>query len=432
MLHKLNFPQPGRQSAGLPSAMENVLTRYRNTTILVAVLFAQIIGLAVQVKKPTEAGPMRLLRYWVVSAITPLGRGAVHTSQGIRHIWSDYLYLRGVRAENRALKEQLDQMRINDVRLQQDADQARRLQALLGFKEQFIAQTLAAQVIGSSGSEQSRILYIDKGASDGIQPDMAVISPGGIVGKVLRVFHGSAQVLEISDQSSGVGAILEKSRLQGILKGSAAGEIAMQYVMSDEKVEPGERVLTSGGDRIFPKGLPIGTVTAVNPGRDLFLNIRVKPTADLARLEEVLVITRMLEKAPESAESGGPIRAADILAQRLPTVEKKPAPETAKPATAPAGVSAAPPAAAKPNTVAAPAAAKANTEATARPKPETARPAASVQGTSSSPSPAQNPKPKPETTKPAAAVTPAGRDARQGVSPPLVQPQSQNNEATPQ
>lgn len=315
--------------------MENVLTRYRNTTILVAVLFAQIIGLAVQVKRPTEAGPMRLLRYWVVSAITPLERAVVSTGRGVRGLWSDYVYLRGVRVENHALKEQIDRMRIEEVRLKQDADQARRLQALLAFKEQFISQTVAAQVIGSSGSEQSRLIYIDKGSADGIEPDMAVVSPDGIIGKVLRVYHHSAQVLEIGDQSSGVGAILEKSRLQGILNGSASGELFLKYVMGDEKVEPGERVLTSGGDRIFPKGLPVGSVTSATPGRDLFLNIRVKPAANLGRLEEVLVITRIVEKEPDAAEPSGPVRASDILAQRLPTVPKKEPP--AAPQSAPAG-----------------------------------------------------------------------------------------------
>ncbi len=392
--------------------MENVLTRYRNTTILVAVLFVQIIGLAVQVKKPTDAGSMRLIRYWVVSAITPLERAVVSTSHGVRHLWGDYIYLRGVRSENRALKEQIDHMRIEEVRLKQDADQARRLQALLAFKEQFISETVAAQVIGSSGSEQSRIVYIDKGANDGLQPDMAVISPGGIVGKVLRTFRHSAQVLEISDQSSGVGAILEKSRLQGILRGSASGEVSMQYVMSDEKVEAGERVLTSGGDRIFPKGLPIGSVTAVHPGRDLFLNIRVKPAADLSRLEEVLVITKIVEKEPESAETGGPIRAADILAQRLPTVEKKAATEGEKPAGTPAAPAGTAAPAAKPNVP----------SATAKPKPDVAKPAvpsAHAQGTERGS----------ETRAPAEMTKPA-RPANH--SQPQSQPQPQSNEATPQ
>ena len=109
-------------------------------------------------------------------------------------------------------------MRLEQVRITQDADQARRLQALLAFKEQFISGTLAAQVIGSSGSELSRSVYIDKGERDGLKPDMAVLTKDGIVGKVLRVYGSTALVLLIDDQTSGVGSLLEKSRLQGILR----------------------------------------------------------------------------------------------------------------------------------------------------------------------------------------------------------------------
>ena len=301
-------------------------------TVLAAILFAQIVGLAVQVKRPTDpqrpdSEPTRLIRIWANSVVTPFEELLVNSSHWTRDTWHDYLYLRGLRKQNADLQAELDRMRIQQARLSEDAAQAHRLQALLQFKEQFISQTIAAQVIGTSGSELSRVLTIDKGANDGLKPDMAVTTPDGVVGKVLQVFRHSATVLEIGDQSSGVGAILEKSRLQGIVKGSASGEISLLYVMSDEKVEPGERVLTSGGDRIFPKGLPIGTVTGISPGRDLFLNIRVKPSAELARVEEVLVITKIVEKEPTGADAQGPVRAADILAQRLPTVEKKaPAP----------------------------------------------------------------------------------------------------------
>ena len=303
--------------------MENFFTRYRNAGILVLLLFAQVVGLAVQVKRTTESGGTRLIRFWVVSAITPLEKALVNTNLGVRNVWRNYFYLRGVRRENRELKEQIERLRIEQVRLSEDAGQARRLQALLGFKEQYIAQTVAAQVIGSSGSDQSHVIYIDKGSNNGIKPDMAVITPDGIVGKVLRVVHASSQVLLINDSSSGVGAILQSSRLQGILQGTAAGEVMLRYVMSDEKVAPGEQVLTSGGDRIFPKGLPVGTVQETNPGSDLFLNIRVKPSADLNRLEEVLVVSKLVENVPSTAEPSRPARAADILGERLPSVPPK-------------------------------------------------------------------------------------------------------------
>jgi rod shape-determining protein MreC len=244
-----------------------------------------------------------------------------------------------VRAENRNLKAQIERMSLEQVRISQDADQARRLQALLAFKEQFISQTMAAQVIGSSGSEQSRSVFIDKGYNNGIRPDMAVITADGIVGKVLRADPANphvSQVLLIDDQTSGVGAILDKTRLQGILRGTPAGEVVLEKVMSDETVSAGEMVLTSGGDGIFPKGLVAGRVTKVTQGSDLFLNIHVRPAADLSRLEEVLVVTKIDERQAQPDQTGA-TRAVDILAERLPSVPPKP-PENAEKGVAPGTV----------------------------------------------------------------------------------------------
>jgi rod shape-determining protein MreC len=228
-----------------------------------------------------------------------------------------------VRAENRGLKAQIEQMRLEQVRMSQDADQARRLQALLGFKEQFISQTMAAQVIGGSGSESSRSVFIDKGRDDGVKPDMAVITADGVVGKVWRVYGSTSEVLLIDDQTSGAGVILDKSRLQGILRGTPSGEVVIEKVMSDETVPAGELVLTSGGDRVFPKGLLVGRVTKVTPGSELFLNIRVRPAANLNKLEEVLVVTKIDERQAEPDRTGA-ARAVDILAERLPGVPSKP------------------------------------------------------------------------------------------------------------
>ena len=311
--------------------MENLISRYRNVTILVVVLFVQVLGLAVQVKRSTQDESTRLIRVWAVDAVTPLEKCIVWFQTGVSNLWHNYFYLRGVRQENRDLKQQIEKLRIEQVRLNEDAEQARRLQILLGFREQFISKTVAAQVIGSSGSEQSRSIYIDKGTRDGIKSDMAVITADGVVGKILRVFKNTSQVLLINDQTSGVGSILEKSRLQGVLRGTPVGEVVLEKVMSDETVQPGEKVVTSGGDQIFPKGLPVGTVTKVSPGPELFLNIRVKPSADLSRLEEVLVITQQEEKQPALAEGATPLRAADILAQRLPSVPDRPPDDPNKP-----------------------------------------------------------------------------------------------------
>jgi rod shape-determining protein MreC len=369
--------------------MESFFARHKNATILAVVLVAQLLGLATQIKRPTESGPVRLIRQWAVALVTPFERGLVHSEQGIRHAWRDYFYLRGVRHENVELREQIEAMRLEQIRLEQDAAQARRIQALLQFKEQYISKTVAAQVIGSSGSETSRIIYIDRGSNQGIESNMAVITPEGIVGKVLRVYPSTSQVLEITDQTSGVGATLVKSRLQGILKGQPEGNPNLAYIMADESVVPGEDVVTSGGDRIFPKGLPVGKVVSVSPGKDLFLNVRVTPSASLGRLEEVLVITKVTEKEADTTGLG-PIRASDILAQRLPSVPDKPAvttPNSAASGTAPAASS---------------------TAATA--------PAATTPGAAVAPKPAVNPKPSvavpgPASGKPATAGAAAAKPA---------------------
>jgi rod shape-determining protein MreC len=314
--------------------MESVLSRYKNLITLVVILFAQVLGLAIQVKRSSESESNRLIRIWAVSAVTPFEKGINWVQNGSWNLWHNYFYLRGVRAENRALRAEIEQLRLEQARLGDDAAQARRLQALLAFKEQYIQKTVAAQVIGTSGSEQSRSVFIDKGKHDRIEPNMAVITADGIVGKVLTVFPSTSQVLLLNDQSSGAGGILEKSRLQGIVKGTSSGQVELEYVMSDEQVQVGDKILTSGGDGIFPKGLPIGTVIRVSPGHELFLNIRIQPAANLAKLEEVLVVTEVVSREPSVAE-GSSARAVDVLAQRLPSVPDKPAQDATTKATTP-------------------------------------------------------------------------------------------------
>lgn len=347
--------------------MENLVGRYRNITILGAVVILQILGLAIQIKRQEQdqSDSTRLIRIWTVGAVTPFEKVFVRVQSGAGNIWHNYFYLRGVRQQNRDLQQQIQQMQIEEARLRQDAEQAHRLQTLLSFKEQFIDKTVPAQVIGTSGSEQSRLVSIDKGSDDGVKADMAVMTPNGIVGKVLRVINGStSQVLLINDQNSGVGIILEQSRLQGVLKGKASGELLLDQIMSEEDVKPGDRVLTSGGDQIFPKGLPVGTVSRVIHGTE-FLQVLVQPSAALNHLEEVLVITKKQEREPASL-TANPVRAADILAERLPSVPDAPAATgvTSNPAesgTAKAAVASKPPALSPTNVAAAPASTTATT-----------------------------------------------------------------------
>ena len=322
--------------------MESFFSRYRNEWVLVGLLFVQLLALATQVRVPDraaekdlskefsnetraghpQAGSTRLIRVWAVGMMAPLQKLGSMTGHGIRGLWSDYIDLRHVRQQNDELRQELGRLRLEQARLQQDAEQGRRLQAVLDFKEQYIKKTVAAQVIGTSGTDLSRVIYIDHGTRDGIAAGMAVITADGVAGKVSRADRYIAQVLLISDPQSGAGVLLERLRLNGILKGSAGPLPEMQNVLADEKIQVGDRIITTGGDHVFPKGLPVGTVESFYPDRDRdpFLNIKVRPAVNLGRLEEVLVVTELGERGGESpAVAASRTRAADMLAERLPS-----------------------------------------------------------------------------------------------------------------
>lgn len=314
--------------------MEPFFRRYRNLLVLVGVLLVQIIGLAVQVRRPVtvsgkDVRQVRLARYWAVSLVTPLERAFRYTGRGIGSAWDGYVGLRHVRQRNQELQAEIDRLRLEESSLAEDARQGQRLQGLLGFKTQYIYKTVVAQVIGASGTDQSRVLYIDRGSKDGLHPDMPVITPDGVVGKVRDVFPHTAQVLEINDPSSGLGVILEKTRLRGILHGDANGQTKITGILPDERIQPGERVITSGGDLVCPRGLPVGTVERVtsDPEHAPYVAVLVRPGAALARLEEVLVITETGSAVPATEESDivtSEQKAADILAQRLPGADLAP------------------------------------------------------------------------------------------------------------
>jgi rod shape-determining protein MreC len=228
-------------------------------------------------------------------------------------------------------------MRLEQAELLEDARQGQRLQALLGFQQHYIYKTLPAEVYGASGSIGSHVFYIDKGSDDGLKPDLAVITPDGIVGKVRDVFPHSAQVLAVNDQTSGAGVILAATRVRGILRGDAAGHLEVVNILADERIKPGEKVLTAGGDLIFPRGLPVGEVEKVvpDPDRDGFIEVILKPAAHLDQLDEVLVITSMDSRFPEQekkdmatsetvdgaqAAMEAQRKAAAISAERLPSL----------------------------------------------------------------------------------------------------------------
>jgi rod shape-determining protein MreC len=282
--------------------MESFFSRYRNLVVLLSLLLVQIIGLAVQVRH-TGAGTntldqpdgpgVRLIRLWADALVSPAERLIHGTGQMFGNAWSGVIDLHNARKENKELQATIDRLRLEQAALLEDARQGQRLQALMNFEEKYIYSTEPAQAYGSSGSDQSHVFYIDKGSLDHLARDMAVITPEGIVGKVREVFPHSAQVLAINDPTSGAGVILETTRIRGILRGNVSGQLQIVGILADQRIKPGEKVLTAGGDQIFPRGLPVGEVEKVipEPENNAFVLIMIKPAAHLERLDEVLVIT---------------------------------------------------------------------------------------------------------------------------------------------
>jgi rod shape-determining protein MreC len=340
--------------------MDSFFVRYRNLLVLLAILMAQIIGLAVQVRRtesgrntldPQDTPSVRLIRLWADAVITPPEQ-LFHTSKlGTEGLWRNYIDLRSVREQNQQLQQTIDRLRLEQASLLEDARQGERLQALMAFQEKYIYKTLAAQALGTSGSDSSRVFNLDKGAADGLRPDMAVITADGIVGKVREVYPASAQVLAINDQTSGAGVILETTRIRGILRGNASGQLQIVGILADQRIHPGEKVLTAGGDQVFPRGLPVGVVEKVvqDPERDSFIIVFVKPAAHLDRLDEVQVITstephfseEMQQDMATSERLKGPAaasikeqqKASQIMAERLPGLTDPNAPVTDTTAT---------------------------------------------------------------------------------------------------
>ena len=349
--------------------MESFFVRYRNLLVLLVLLLIQVIGLAVQVRR-TDAGRrtrdgadssgVRLIRLWANAIVSPAERLLEHSKTGVFGFWKNYADLRHVRQQNQDLQDTVDRLRLEQAALLEDARQGQRLQGMLDFQQKYIYKTIAAQIIGSSGSDQSRVFYLDKGKADGLARDMAIITADGIVGKVREVFPKSAQVLAINDQTSGAGVILETTRIRGILRGNEEGQPQIVGILADQRIKPGENVFTAGGDQVFPRGLPVGTVTKVepDPDRDGFINILVKPAAHLDRLDEVMVITdteprfsdrQKKDIAISEAEKGGDAaalsdqrKASAIMAERLPGLTDPNAPPKPTPAPGANGAPASP------------------------------------------------------------------------------------------
>jgi rod shape-determining protein MreC len=271
-----------------PERVQAFVLHHRAFFVLLAVLVAQLLLLSVQI---TRNQKVRLIQVWAVAVFDPFARALRGSYDATTGAWGSYRDLWRAQQQNRELNLQLTAARSQILQLSQQAAEAQRLRELLEFKNQLPFPAIAAEVIASSPGESSKAVFIDKGADAGLTPDLAVMTSAGVVGKTLAVFPHTAQILLITDTSSGVACTLEKSRVQGILKGGNLNACQIHYVMNEAPVSLGETVLTSGLDQIYPKGLPVGFVAEIAEG-NIYKTIKVRPAAALDRLETVLVVVK--------------------------------------------------------------------------------------------------------------------------------------------
>ncbi|HJX94079.1 MAG TPA: rod shape-determining protein MreC [Candidatus Acidoferrum sp.] len=309
----------------LLDSMVGIPSRHRSIFLLGGVVLLQVLLLAVQIKRDSQG---RLIRVWTVGAVSPFERAGAHGVSHIRDTWNHYFALQNTSRENEELKRENGALKLQITQLQSKAGEADRLAALLKFRQTNVdVPMISARVISGSADSGSQTIYLDRGERDGIRKNMGVITPDGVVGKVIESYKDTAQVLLLTDEHSGVGAMLVESRLQGPVGGTGEPLLVMKYIPNDDNVNSGERVVTSGMDRIFPRDLPVGTIAEIKPGIP-FKQLRVKPAASLERLEEVFVLLTMkpleLKQESPAPNSAAPPATAPSAAATNPVPPEKP------------------------------------------------------------------------------------------------------------
>ena len=267
--------------------MIGIPSRHKSLALLTGVLLAQVLMLAVQLKRDSRG---RLIRVWSMTAVSPFEKGGAWGFGKVRGVWDHYFALQGTTRQNEELHAENDELKLTISQLKSKAAEADRLALLLNFRQSHERVPMVmARVIGASAGTASHTVEIDRGERDGIRRNMGVITPDGAVGKIIESYRDTAQVLLLSDKEGGAGAMLVSSRIQSPVKGTGEPMLSMSYVAAEETVNTGEKIVTSGMDKIFPRDVPIGTVLDVKQGNP-FKQIRVKPAVRLDRLEEVIVL----------------------------------------------------------------------------------------------------------------------------------------------
>jgi rod shape-determining protein MreC len=279
----------------------------RSRFLLVGLVLLHLAAISHQVD---GGGGVSLLQRLLFSLLAPLQRGANVALGGVAEAWRAWGFHHGTYEENRQLRDRVRQLEAQLQERSRRAQEAEQLRELLGLRKDLPLDTVVAEVVSRDGVPWFRSLTIDKGVAEGVALNAPVMSPTGIVGRVIAVGPHAARVQLVLDRDAGAGALIERSRVGGVVSGQVAGteagseDLLLKYVPERADVAVGDVVVTSGLDRIYPKGLVIGRVRFVGKGSGLSRDIRVQPSARFDRLEQVLVVRRPAEafETPESVQ----------------------------------------------------------------------------------------------------------------------------------
>jgi rod shape-determining protein MreC len=266
--------------------VQALLRRYRDLTVLAVVVLSQLVLLGSQIR---GEGDTPLVRQWAVTAITPLAKAFLATREATLGSLGELFVLLNARSQNEQLKKDNDRLKLENQYLKAELGTADRAKALAVFQERSPSKMLAARSIGSGIGANSRTIFIDRGARAGIKRGMAVITPNGIVGKVVAAFPTAAQVMLVTDPSFATGVVSGRHHLPGTLRGDGSPLVHVDYLPTEAKVEEGEWFYTSGDDRVFPRGLPVGRVSVSQRGVD-FRDVKLISSGLEMGVTEVLVV----------------------------------------------------------------------------------------------------------------------------------------------
>jgi len=239
---------------------------------------------------------------WVLS--WPL-RAMASVYEGMSDLWTGFVVLRGVEEENKQLRKELEYLKGQNSQLREAAAATDRLAKLLEFKEQALPPMVAAQVIGRDTGNWYRTIILNKGTSDGLQPDSGVITPAGVVGRIVKTTAATSVVLLVTYPNNAIAGLIQRTRDEGIVEGTLGGHARLKYIPLLSNARAGDRIVTSGLVGGFPRGLAIGTITKIDKEEGaLFQSAELAPEVDVDRVEEVLVI--LSPYAPSAQERLGP------------------------------------------------------------------------------------------------------------------------------